>query len=256
MQPKIFERIENSKSIDFGNVISKSFELYKKVFSQGIIHSLVALGVAIPLLLIVYVPLAPIYIEMLQTGGDPYYAERAFEDYGVIMIVIWYFFVFIMSFILQIVNMSIFGHFYKLLKKEDLGTNEDIGGYFDLLKNHFGKLLLLTLATFGIALLAALLCYLPIFYVIVPLHWLFPIFVFNEKLTVRQIINAAFKFGNKNWGILFGLGFVCHIISSLGAFACYVGLIATLFFSYVATYITYRDSIGFEETDEKITEVL
>lgn len=249
MPSDIFERIENSKPIDFGDIISKSFDLFKRVFSQGIVHSLIVIGVSIPLFLLVYIPLAPLYIEMIQSGGDPYNAERVFEDYGIGIIAIWYVLVFAVSFIMQIVNMSIYGHFYKLLKKEDLGTNENIGGYFDIMKNHFIKLLLLTLATFGIALLAALLCYLPIFYVIIPLHWVFPIFVFNEKLTVNEILKAAFKFGNKNWGVLFGLGFVCHLISSLGMFACYIGIIATISFVYVATYVTYRDSIGFEETD-------
>ena len=143
--------------------------------------------------------------------------------------------------------MSVYGHFMKFLKKEDAGSNEDIGGYFTILKEHFGKLLLLSLASMGIAILATLLCYLPIFYVMVPLHWIFPMFIFNEKLSVSDTIKAAFKFGNKNWGIFFGLGFVCIILASLGAIACYIGMIATMFFTYIATYVTYRDTIGFDE---------
>jgi len=251
MNSDIFKRIEQSKSPDFGDVISKSFDLFKQFFSEGLVHNLVALGVAIPFIILVYVPFIPFYIEMLQNSGDPYYTPTVFEDYGIGIIVGWCLLVFVLSFIMQVVNMSIYGHFLKFLKKNDTGSNEAIGGYFTLLKTHFGKFLLLTLASMGIALLATLLCYLPIFYVMIPLHWLFPILIFNEKLSVGDTVKAAFKYGNKHWGIMFGLGFVASIISSLGIIACYIGIIATMSFTYVATYVTYRDSIGFDtENDE------
>ncbi|MBW2936810.1 hypothetical protein KXJ69_01755 [Aureisphaera sp. CAU 1614] len=249
MEHPIFEKIQRSPQPDFGDVISKSFELYKKTFTQGLTHTLISLVVVIPFILIIYIPLIPMYIEMIQNAGDPYYTPTAFEDYSIAMIVGWVILVFLFSFLMQMVNMSIFGHFFKDLKRMDYGTNEDIGGYFTLLKTHFSKLFMLSLATLGIALLAALLCYLPIFYVMIPLHWAFPIFIFNDKLSVSDTIKAAFKFGNKNWLTFAGIGIVVSIIASLGAIACYIGMIATLFFTYIATYVTYRDTIGFEDVD-------
>jgi len=253
MENNIFQKIENSKSVDFGDVISKSFELYQKYFTQGLTHSLIALLVVIPFLIVIYLPLIPIYAEMLQNSGDPYYTPSFVDDYSVGIIVVWYLLIFVFSFLMQLVNMSIFGHFMKFLRNEDTGRNEEIGSYFTLLKDHFGKLLLLSLASMGIAILAALLCYLPIFYVMVPLHWIFPIFIFNEKLSVSDTIKAAFKFANKHWLLFFGLGFVCGILASLGAIVCYIGMIATMFFTYIATYVTYRDSIGFDDSSEEIT---
>ncbi|MEZ4859611.1 MAG: hypothetical protein R2781_12490 [Flavobacteriaceae bacterium] len=249
MEHPIFEKIEKSKAPDFGDVISKSFELYKKTFSQGLMHTLISLVVIIPFILIVYIPLIPMYVEMFQQMGDPYYRPDFMDNYTPAMIVGWVLLVFIFSFLMQIVMMSIYGHFFKELKKMDYGTNEEIGGYFTLLKTHFGKLLMLSLATMGIAIVASLLCYLPIFYVIIPLHWVFPIFIFNTTLSVGDTIKAAFKFGNKNWLVFAGIGIVVSIIASLGAIACYIGMIATLFFTYIATYVTYRDTIGFEDVD-------
>ena len=249
MEHPIFEKIQKSPQPDFGDILSKSFELYKKTFSQGLTHTLISLVVIIPFVLIVYIPLIPMYVEMLQNAGDPYYQPTFMEDYTPVMMVGWVIIVFILSFIMQMVNMSIYGHYFKELKRADYGTNEDIGGYFTILKTHFNKLLLLSLATMGIAILAALLCYLPIFYVMVPLHWIFPIFIFNDKLSVSDTIKAAFKFGNKNWLLFAGLGIVVSIIASLGAIACYIGMIATLFFTYIATYVTYRDTIGFDDVD-------
>ncbi|MCH9660393.1 MAG: hypothetical protein K0U54_05725 [Bacteroidetes bacterium] len=249
MNTSIFKRIENAKSPDFGDVISNSFDLYKKYFSQGLTHSLIALAVAIPFILIVYIPLIPFYMDMLQNAGDPYYQPNILEDYSIGMIVAWYVLIFVGSFLMQMVNMSVFGHFMKFLRKEETGSGEDIGGYFTILKNNFSKLLLLSLAIMGIAVVSAMLCYLPLFYAMVPLHWIFPIFIFNEKLGVGDTIKAAFKYGNKNWGILLGIGIVAGIMGSLGAIACYIGIIATMFFTHVATFVTYRDSIGFEGDD-------
>lgn len=253
MKTTLLERIENAKSVDFGDILSKSFELYKKDFNNGLMHALVSLLVVIPFILVVYVPILPFYIEMIQHAGDPYYSPSFLDEYGPGIIFGWVIFVLILSLVMQVVIYSIFGHYYKSLKIADVGGDEEIGGYFTLLQQHFGKLLLLTLATFGIALLATLLCYLPLLYVMVPLQLILPIFAFNTELDVSDIIKAAFKLGNKYWGILFGLIIVAGILSSLGMIACYVGLIATAFFSHIVMYHFYKHSVGFEEVTEEIT---
>lgn len=247
---QLMNRIDASKPADFGDILSKSFELYKTFFSQGIVHMLIILVCAIPIMLVIYIPIIPLYIEMIQNAGDPYYQPSFFDDFNIGMIVLWYLLVFVLSFFMQIINMSVLGRFYNVMRIEDLDFQEDAGGYFDLAKTHFGKMLVLSLATIAIAVLAAMLCYLPLFYAIVPLHWIYPMFIFNTKLSVMETIKAAFKFANKNWAVFFGLGFVCSIISGLGVILCYIGVILTAFFSYIATYVTYRDTIGFDEANE------
>jgi len=249
MEPEIFKRIENAPKPDFGNVISESFELYKKVFSQGLIHALLSMVVVIPFMLLVYIPILPMYADMISNMGNPYYQPDISEFMGFPMMILWVFVILIGAIIVQFVTMSIYGHFFREMKRIDFGTSEDIGGYFTILKEHFGKLVLLSLATVGIVLLAELLCFVPVLYVIVPIHWIFPIFVFNQNLSASEIIKAAFKLGNKNWLIFAGLGIVVSIMASLGAILCYVGIIATYFFTYVATYVAYRDTIGFDDVD-------
>ncbi|WP_109302541.1 hypothetical protein [Aquimarina sp. AU474] len=247
MEHPIFNKIENSKKPDFGDILSKSFELYKKAFSIGLIHGLISLAIAIPFVLIVYIPILPTYIEMIEYSGDPYYQPTFFEDYSFIMIAIWVLVVFVMSFIMQVLNISVYGHFFKALKNEDLNTTDDIGGYFTIAKNHFGKIVILSLATMGIGILAMLLCYFPLFYVMVPFQLVIPIFIFNQEMSVGDIIKAAFKLGNKYWLIFFGLIFVSAIFSSLGVLGCYIGVIATMFFSYIVSYYMYKETIGFED---------
>ncbi len=249
MEHPIFKKIENSKAPDFGDIFNKSFEMYKKVFTQGLIHVLVSLVVVIPFILVVYIPLMPFYMDALSGGYDPYYSNSPFDQYSPIILIVWILFILVLSFIMQAVNYSIYGNFMKVLKNEDLGITEDTGGYFAIFKKHFSKLVMLTLATMGIALLAALLCYIPLLYAIVPLQLILPIFVFNEEMSVGDIVKAAFKLGNKYWFVIFGLLFVAGLLGSLGAILCYIGMIATVFFTYIVLYYIYKETVGFDDTD-------
>jgi hypothetical protein len=147
---------------------------------------------------------------------------------------------------MQVLSVSIFGHFLKFLKNKDLGNNDDIGGYFTIAKEHFGKIIVLSLATTGITLLATIACFLPVFYVMVPLTLITPIFIFNPELSVADMVKASFKLGNKYWGVLFGLFIVSGLMASLGFVACYIGIITTAFFSYIVYYYVYKETIGFD----------
>lgn len=250
MKSNIFQRIENSKSVDFGDILSKSFELYKKVFTEGLMHTLITMVVIIPFMLVVYIPILPMYMDMLQYGGDPYYYSDPLVDYSVVWWIGYALVVFALSFLMQVVSIAIYAHFYQVMKKVDTGSQEEIGGYFAVLQGNFSKIFMLSLASFGIALLATLLCYLPIIYVMVPLQLILPIFVFNKELSVSEIIKAAFKLGNKHWLIAFGLILVSGIIASLGVIACYIGVIATAFFTHIVMYYFYKESVGFDDESE------
>lgn len=248
MESNLFQKIENSKSVDFGDVLSKSFNLYQKVFKEGIIHTLISLIVIVPFLLIIYLPILPWYIDAITHSGDPYYyGNEPFSDTSPIWIFAYVVLIFALSFLMQVFNMAIYAHFLLVVKKADTGTPEDVGGYFSFLKDHFGKLMILSLASLGIATLATLLCFLPIIYVLVPLNLILPILAFNQKLDFSDILKAAFKLGNKHWGIAFGLIIVGSILASLGAIVCYIGLIATAFFTYIVLYYFYKDSVGFDD---------
>ncbi len=116
MTQDIFKRIENSKKPEFSDVLSKSFDLYKKYFKQGLMHSLVAFAVMIPLMLVVYIPIIPLYAEIIQNSGNTTYQPSIFENYSATAIVGFYLLIFIASFFMQAVNMSVYGHFFRLLK--------------------------------------------------------------------------------------------------------------------------------------------
>lgn len=242
MEPDIFQRIESANKPDFGDVLSKSFELFKKVWVEGMLHLLVTMGAVLPFALLIYVPVIGMAIEADgRSGFNP------FQEYAPVVIVGYGLVVFLFAFMANAVSMGIMAHFYRVCQRADTGSPAEVGGYFVFLQRHFVKLLVLTLASFGIALLAALLCYLPIFYVMVPLQLAVVIFAFNPELSVSEIIKASFKLGNRFWLIGFGLIIVAGLIAQLGVILCGVGVFATAYFAYIPLYYFYKNTIGFEQ---------
>lgn len=253
MEHPIFQKIEQSKKVDFGDVLSKSYELYKKIWQQGAMHTLIMLIAAIPFVLIVYLP-----IIYLSASASRYNSLYNYNDYSsdlfssdasmVLYMIIYLVVVFVMIVLMQFVSMGINAHFFKVCRIVDMGTNEETGDYFSFFKGgNFKKLLLLSLMTFGIVIAAILLCYLPIFYVMVPLQLIIPIFVFNPKLSPKDVIKAAFKLGNKHWLYVFGFVLIASNVAQLGIILCFVGIIFTAIITYLPIYFFYKDSIGFDD---------
>ncbi|MCW8980762.1 MULTISPECIES: hypothetical protein [Altibacter] len=249
MEHPIFSKIENANKPDFGDILSKSFELFKKVWEQALYHALMSMVVVIPMILLIYIP----YIAFIfyMGGFDGY---NSYDTYGyynepdltpyIPVLILYLIAVFILIFLVQAVVYGITAHFIRVLKKVDMGTTEDVGGYFDLIKGNFKKLFMLSLATFGIAIAATLACYLPIFYVMVPLQLVVVFFAFHPELSVSEIIKASFKLGNKYWLTIFGLIIVAGLIAQLGLLLCLVGVFVTAFFVHIPMYFIYKDTVG------------
>ena len=254
MDNGIFQKIEDANTPDFGNILSKSFELFKKVWEPALYHVLITLVVVIPMILVIYVP----YILFMFYGMDydsyGYYQEPDYLQYIPYMI-LYALIVFLVVFLGQTVVFGVTAHFLQVLKKVDTGSSEEIGGYFEFVKKDFKKLLMLSLASVGIMMLAALLCYLPIFYVMVPLQLVVVFYAFNSNLSASDILKASFKLGNKFWIIIFGLVIISSMIAQIGIILCIVGVFFTAYFIHVPMYYVYKDTIGFEDVLDEIKGV-
>ena len=257
MQKDIFQRIEEAGKPDFSDILSKSFDLFKKVWEQAVYHVLITMAMVMPLIILMYVPLL---IMMNMYGGFDSYGYESVNDYygninepPVLWIIIYSIGMFIGIFIIQAISLGIIAHFFKVCKKADTGLPIETGGYFIFLKGeNLKKVILLSIATFFISIVAVALCYFPIFYVMVPLHLIQVIFAFNEKLTVSEIIQASFKLGNKYWLITFGLMIIASIIAQVGVLLCLIGVIFTAYFVHIPIYYLYKDTVGFEDDIEEI----
>ena len=257
MQKDIFQRIEEAGKPDFSDILSKSFDLFKKVWEQAIYHVLITMAMVIPFIILVYVP---ILIMINVSGGFDGYGYHSVNDYygnnfepPVLWIIIYSIVVFVVVFIIQSISFGIIAHFFRVCKKADTGFPVETGGYFVFLKGeNLKKVFLLSIATFLISIAAVALCYFPIFYVMVPLHLLQVIFAFNEKLTVSELISASFKLGNKYWLLTFGLLIIASLIAQVGILLCFIGIIFTAYFVHIPIYYLYKDTVGFGDDIEEI----
>lgn len=244
---KLFAKIGNCKPLDFGDIFSKSIELFKKVWLQGFLHLLISFLVMIPLIFIMYIPV--ITLTAVSSGyEDGYLNEYLGEGLSIGLLILFILLVFGVSILMSAVQFGITAHFYVVCRQVDLGLPET-SSYFVFLKGKYlKKVLLLSIATFGIVLLAIGLCYFPVFYVIVPLQLLGVLFAFNPEMNVSDLIKASFKLGNKKWLLVFGLVWVSSILAMMTGFImCFIGVFFTSSFTLLPVYFVYKNSLGFEE---------
>lgn len=241
-------RINNAKALDFGDIFNKSIELFKKVWVQGLVMLLLTMVLMLPFYLLMYLPLIAMGMldpEMFQQGQEPNFA----------MMIPFYIMLFIFSIFVIIIGFGMKSAFYRICKAKDFNEATADDYFYFFKKPYLGKTIKLALMTFGISLLAMLLCVLPLFYVMVPIALMNVVYAFNPELSASSIVKASFGLGNKKWLITFGLlivaGFLAQII---GMLMCFIGVLITASFAYLPMYYIYKDSVGFEDSNS-FTEI-
>lgn len=244
----IQEKINNAKDLDFGDIFNRCIELFKKSWLQGFLLQLFGMLLMAPVIIIFYVPLVMAMMANAEQGAyGPDMYDGILAGFSIISILL----LIVAIIVLSAVIMCLQGAFYNILKKLDHGQTVSTSDFFIFLKGtYLAKGLVIALASFGISLIAAMLCYLPLIYVIVPIYFFAPFFGFNSHLSVSEIINASFKLGNKKWLITFGLVIVSSFLATIvGYLACGIGLLFTSAFIYHPLYFIYKDVIGFDSED-------
>lgn len=241
----LLEKIENSKSIDFGTVFGKAIELFKKTWGHGVLLVIVTFLLALPALMILYVPIIGAAIAQ---SNNP---EMGSEMSPVAMIP---FFLLLLPvlLIIQTISLGLMAGFYKIVRSKDLNREVENNSLFMFLKKpYLGKLFKLSFFSLVIALLATLLCVFPVIYVSVPLIFISIIFAFNPELSAKETLKASFKLGNKKWLITFGLIVVSSFLAQMvGMILCGIGLLFTASFTYLPTYLVYKEAVGFDDDNE------
>ena len=242
----IQQKIQNAPMLDFGDIFNESIELFKKVWLQGLIMILLSFAFAIPFIIIIYFPLIALGIADAFTYGS--YADLA--PFAVFFMIITYlFFIFVMI----VVSLGLKTALYKIMRQKETDSTEKDDYFFYLRRNYLSKTINLSLAYLGITLLATLLCFLPVIYVIVPLNLLVVIYAFNLDMSSSELIKASFELGNKKWLITFGLLIVSGILAQIvGSILCGIGIFFTACFAYIPPYFIYKKVIGFHESSLEV----
>ncbi|MCX2679982.1 hypothetical protein OOZ15_08545 [Galbibacter sp. EGI 63066] len=237
----LLSKIERNNPLDFGDIFSKAIDLFKKVWVQGLLLLIASMILVLPVFLIIYVPLIGAAAANSQGAEVP-----PEFPIGIMLLLI------PIIIIIQTIGLGLMAGFYKMVRKRDKDEEAKVSDLlFYLKKEYFGKLFVLALIVLGIAILATLACYLPVFYVMVPLSFVSVIFAFNPELQPKEIIKACFKLGNKKWLITFGLIIISGLLAEIvGLLLCGIGILFTASFSYLPVYLIYKETVGFEDEDE------
>tara|TARA_R110000868_G_scaffold8606_19_gene44354 strand:- start:7360 stop:8142 length:783 start_codon:yes stop_codon:yes gene_type:complete len=245
----LLEKISNARPLEFGAIFNESLELFKKTWLQGFLLQLIIFIIVLPIIIVVYMPIIGLALAQSESGHDN---PDAFSDLFTGMSVFYIIVIIIAIFALAAVQLALNAGFFRIMKKLDYNEQVSSTDFFYFFKaKYFNKTFLLMLVTVLIAIPAALLCYIPLLYVMVPMSFFSIIFAFNPELSIGDIVNASFKLGHKKWLLAFGLLIVSSILSQIiGLLLCGIGLLFTAAFVYHPLYLIYKKAIGFDGENE------
>ena len=243
------EKINNAKALDFGIIFSASIELFKKTWLQGFLLQLFTFLIMLPLIIILYVPFITMMIAQSQNG---YSDANMYSDFFTGMSIIYLVLVVIGIFVLGAVSVALNAAFFRIMKSLDQDKTVTTSDFWYFLKGKYlSKTFMLMLISTLIAIPSALLCYIPLLYVMIPMSFFTIIFAFNPELSVGDIVKLSFSLGTKKWLLAFGLLIISLLLAQIvGFLLCGIGVLFTAAFVYHPVYFIYKDVIGFEDDSE------
>ena len=238
------KKIGNPMPIDFSDLFNESIAVFKTVWLQGVLLQLVGWVLSAPLLIL---NLGFDFNNISQSSNSVFASHLPldiFESDTVLSYSLFFVLIFLLSIATNIVS---FG-FFRIIKQMDCGQGFVFLDFFYFFKaKELKKAILLVLIYFGIIMVALLFFVLPIFYVMIPLMFLAPVFAYNSELKISDIINLTFKLGHKKWGLTFVTTLLnILLIYILTIATCGLGAVFFGCFIQIPIYIIYKKTIGIE----------
>ena len=229
----ISKKISEASSIDFGDLFNESVAVFKKVWLQGFLLQLITIALSLPLLFFNFIN----FSDFSNNSVPLQFGTAAVFYYG-------------LSIVLAIVSSFLTFGFFRVIRQMDKGEDfKTVDFFYFFNTERIKKALLVVLANVAVVILALLLCVFPVFYVVIPLMFVTPIFVYNPELSISEVLKSSFALGHKKWGITF-------LISLLNIIALYVLILLTcglgsLFFGcflQMPIYVLYKKIISFDNS--------
>ncbi|MFC7774245.1 hypothetical protein [Flavobacterium sp. GCM10027622] len=243
------QKIATNPRLDFGNVFGQSFDLFKIVWAKGALFMLFY-GIGSFALMMLFLMPASLLGASLENGN------WLDSGLGVPAIIAFFVFMMLLFVVLMTLVTGLMAGFYLGCKQADEGHGFSTENYFVFFKGRAIKRTVgIGLATFGVSLLSAILCYFPLIYTSVPISYFVVIYAFNPHLSTADIVKLAFKIGTNKWGITLALTLVLMLLAYIGGVVtCGIGFIFTFSIILIPKYFIYKSVIGFE-TENVLDEI-
>ena len=229
----ISKKINEAPSIDFGDLFNESVAVFKKVWLQGFLFQLITIALSLPLLFLNFIN----FSDFSNDSVPLQFGTAAVIYYS-------------LTVVLAVVSSFLTFGFFRVIRQMDKGEDfKTVDFFYFFNTERIKKALLVVLANVAVVILALLLCVFPVFYVVIPLMFVTPIFVYNPELSISEVLKSSFALGHKKWGITF-------LISLLNIIALYVLILLTcglgsLFFGcflQMPIYVLYKKIISFDNS--------
>lgn len=246
---EIKSRINNAPALDFGDIFNKTIELFKKSWMYGLLLQLLILIITLPFIVVLYGPLMVSFIAQSKNGHfNPDMFGSLFAGFTAFYLIV--FFLGIMA--AAVFQLALHAAFFRIIRAIDEDRDVKASDLFYFLKGkYFGGVTLLMIATLIVSLIAALLCYVPLIYAIIPISFFTIVYAFNPEMSIGDIVSISFNLGTKKWLISFGLFVVVYLlVVFITILTCGLGSLFLSPFVYLPLYFVYKEVIGFDHTSE------
>jgi uncharacterized membrane protein len=226
--------------VRFGEWISEGWKMFTEQWKAWVINTLVyALICGTPMALVIggfYVYLFSQISKPTNPYGQPPIAPEAILTfYGVF---------FLVGFLTLFVAAFFTGGMHKSAMKQLRGGKVELRDLFSGGNTYF-PILIATILIILLTLVGSMLCVVPGLLVGGGLFFTLPLIV-ERKLGPVEAMKASFELTKKNIWMFTLFAFVVSLISQAGAYACYIGLLATIPLMFTITAVSYRDVFGVE----------
>lgn len=213
-----------------GDIISHAFEMYKGIFLYAILAMIIYIVGAFVIQAISGFNSMSFSEEMRSSGGD--FSNMNLTNipgirtyYGLSGLLG----IFVTPLFVGIIYMA-----NKYNFKEQLVFSDLFIGY----KQNFVNILIYSLISNVILMVAFAMCLLPGFFIMPFLMLGYPILLF-ENASFSEALSKSFNLVKENYGVFLGASFLGILISISGVILCGIGLIATAPFSLIVMYSAY-----------------
>lgn len=235
------KKIEENAPLDFGRILSNSFELFKQVWVQGFLTLLLTFVCILPFYILICIPILAAGIT------DPKVFQQEEMPVWVAIGMLLFFPLFLLG--VLTITLGLMASFYRICRNKDLNENGNDDYFYYFKKGRLRKVMVLAAIYLGLTVVGMAACFIGLFYLIVPLSLIPAFLAFNEDLSPLEIVKASFRLGNKNWLVIFGLIILMGIVAELGFVLCFVGVFFTAMLAKVPVYFVYKDGVGFSDNE-------
>jgi uncharacterized membrane protein len=226
--------------VRFGEWISEGWKMFTEQWKAWVINTLVyALICGTPMMLVIGVFYVYLFSQISKASsryGQPQIAPEALLTFYGAFILVFFFTLFVAAFFT--------GGMHKSALKQLRGGKIELRDLFSGGNTYF-PILIATLLTVMLSMVGSLLCIIPGLLVSGALFFTMPLIV-ERRLGPVEAMKASYELTRKNIWMFTLFAIVVGLISQAGAYACYIGLLATIPLMFTISAVAYRDLFGVE----------